>query len=155
MLPLAGILGNSGGSTSQPTTNTSTSSGANSPNAAQSSQAIGSGSIGLGSSSQYQEQGATSISAGGNVGGQVGTISAGTGSSVIIGDPNADNLISSLAQQFSSTVQNVAAGTSASAAAAPAASTTGTISYKTLGLIAAVIAAIVGLMAVFGGGKRS
>jgi len=153
MLPLFGILGNSGGSTSQPTTNTSTSSGANSPNAAQSSQAIGSGSIGLGSSSQYQEQGATSVSAGGDVGGTVGTISAGTGSSVIIGDPNADNLISSLANQFSTTVQNVAAGTSASAAAAPA-QPTGTISYKTIGLVAAVIAAIVGLFALFGS-KRS
>ena len=43
------------------------------------------------------------------MGGQVGTIDAGTGSTITVGDPNADALISQLADQFSNAVQGVSA----------------------------------------------
>jgi hypothetical protein len=135
---------------------TLTTSGAASPAATDSATAATTGSIAVGESGKYQESGAVDLSGAEGVGGSVGTISAGSGSSVVIGDPNADNLISQLAQQFSDSVQSVAASGAAGVAAATGQpqATTGTISYKTLGLIASIVIALGALFALFGGGKK-
>ncbi|MGD0744139.1 MAG: hypothetical protein ABSA45_03195 [Verrucomicrobiota bacterium] len=100
---------------SSPTTQTS--SGASAPNVSgRSAQGVGAGSIGVsGTGAKYQEQGSLDLSGskGSAVGGTVGTISAGPGASVILGDPNALNQVSALAQQFADAVSGVASQTPA------------------------------------------
>jgi len=148
------ILGNSGGSSATTRTTTQTTSGANSPNASEGSQAIGSGSIGLGSNAKYQEQGSIDLSGAqkAGVGGSVGSIDAGNGATITIGDPGATKTISDLATQFASTVQGISAGV---APATPASSDSEPLSYKTIGLIVAAIAVIIGLFGWLFGKKRA
>ena len=143
------------------TQRTLTTSGAAAPIASEAGTAATTGSIAVGQAGKYQEQGSIDISGskGSGLGGAVGTISAGTGSNIVIGDPNASNVISQLAQQFASSVQDVAASGASGAAAAgqaaqAAAAAPGAVSYKTLGLIAAGVLAIAALFAMLKG-KRA
>jgi hypothetical protein len=129
---------------SQSSTDTSTTSGASSPSALGSSQAIGSGSIGVaGTDAKYLESGATDNS--GQTTSTSNAINTGSGSSVTIGDPNADALISSLANQFSNAVQSTAASAASGVQAAVAGAQSGTISIKTIGIFIAIVAALIGL----------
>ncbi len=113
------------------------------------------GSIAVGAQGKYQEAGAVDLSGASKVGGQVGTIDAGTGSTITVGDPNADALISQLADQFSNAVQGVSASaanglqTASNALNQPVPGTGGSITYKTLGLILAGVGALVALIALF------
>jgi hypothetical protein len=122
-------------------TNTGTTSGTSSPVAAENSLATAPGSIGVGSG-KYLESGAMD-----NTNANLSTsINAGSGASVVIGDPNADNMISQLAQQFSNAVQGVAGAAAAGGASAGnAGGSSGTISLKTIGIFIAIVAAIIGL----------
>jgi hypothetical protein len=152
------LIGWSASSSSQTSAQkTLTTSGASSPNVTDTGTAAASGSIAVGAQGKYQEAGSIdqSGSTGSGLGGSVGTISAGNGASIVVGDPNADNLISQLAQNFSDAVQGVSASaaqgiqTATSALNQPVPGTNGTITYKTLGLIIGAIAALVALIALF------
>ena len=153
ILPLVGWSASSSSQQSQQ--KTLTTSGAASPNVTDTGTAATTGSIAVGAGGKYQEAGAVDLSGAKDVGGQVGTISAGTGANITIGDPNADALISQLADQFSSAVQGVSASAATGLQAAssalnqPVPGTNGSISYKTLGLILAGIGALVALIALF------
>jgi hypothetical protein len=144
-----------GGSPSSSTTQTNTTSGASSPVANESSQAIGSGSIGVaGQDAAYIEQGATQTKAGGNIAGQVGgNIEAGSGSNITIGDPNATATLADLATQFANSVQNVSAG--AEQAVAQAAGAQQPWSLQQIGLVIAGLTAVLLIFKFLFGGKRA
>lgn len=150
------LVGWSASSSSQATNQrTLTTSGSAAPIASETGTAATTGSIAVGASGKYQEAGSVDLSNAKDVGGTVGTISAGNGSSIILGDPNADNLISQLAKNFSDTVQSVSTSAAqgvqsvGSALNQPVPGTGGAITYKTLGLIIGAIAALVALIALF------
>lgn len=94
---------------SQSHTTTGTTSGLSSPVAAEGSQSVGSGSIGVaGTAARYLETGATDQS-----NADLSTrINTGGGSTITIGDPNASQTISDLAQSLASASQ--ASGSSSS-----------------------------------------
>jgi hypothetical protein len=109
--PVLGFWSNSGGNKSSSSTETLTSSGQNSPNASEGSQALGSGSIGVsGTGAKYLEQGAVD-QAGAQIGGVQGSsISASSGGTIQIGDPQATQTIAALAQNFADTVSTLGSG---------------------------------------------
>lgn len=131
-------------------TTTGTTSGASSPVAAENSQAIGSGSIGVGASGKYLESGAsdntdanqsTNISASANNG---GTITIEPNST----DPIADKILSALADGSASIPVSVAGGSlgGGTTVVSPGASDSGSfldnINWTVLGLVAAGLAIV-------------
>ena len=157
---LIGFWSNSGGNKSSSTTETLTSSGQNSPNASEGSQALGSGSIGVaGTGAKYLEQGAVD-QAGAQIGGVQGSsINASSGGTIQIGDPQATQTIAALAQNFADTVSTLGSGGGGStvvtgaAGAQPGASSIFT--PQNLSLFAVIGLALVALLAIFRGGKRT
>lgn len=129
---------------------TLTTSGATSPISGGPGAAASSGSIAVGQGGNYQESGSLNLT-GANVGGVGGSINA-NGSTVNIGDQNAVQQLSQLANTFAQTVQGVASDGSGGGGTViiPATSSaTATIPWTALGLIAAAIAAIFVLGQVF------
>lgn len=118
---------------SQSHTTTGTTSGQASPVAAEGSQAVGSGSIGVaGQGAKYIESGGTDQS-----NADLSTrISAGTGSTVTIGDPNANQTISQLAQSLATASQG---GSSSSPLIVPLQQAASSIPWATVGIITGVV----------------
>ncbi|MGH7224597.1 MAG: hypothetical protein ACRELF_15340 [Gemmataceae bacterium] len=141
-------------STSQKTLTTS---GATSPISGGAGSAASSGSIAVGQGGKYQESGSLDLS-GSNVGGVGGSIKASSGATVNIGDENAVQQLSDLANTFAQTVQGVASGSGGGTvvlpATTPATSALAEIPWTTLGLIGAAIAAIIVLGEIFGGKSK-
>jgi hypothetical protein len=115
-------------------TNTLTSSGADSPNATDHATAATSGSIAVGEGAKYLETGATDASG----------LTAAYGSTINIGDPNALKEVTDLAGQFVAATQNPSGG-GGSTVVTSAPPSDGGLNYKTIGLIVAILAAIIGL----------
>ncbi len=149
------IGGSSKSETDQPVTTTSGSATAQTGTNSTSAQP---GSIALGVNSKYQESGSVDLSgaSGSGVGQDVGAIDAGGGSTI--------NIVPQAAlDAFTSAISSVAAGSGGGASSTPvvlstpanAGSASGNISYKTMGLIIAAIAAIAGLIALFRKAKKS
>ncbi|MGH8022218.1 MAG: hypothetical protein ACRED1_01450 [Limisphaerales bacterium] len=140
---------------------TYTTSGASSPITG-AGAAAGSGSIAVGAGGKYLESGAVDQS-GSNFGGVGGNITAAKGSTVNIGDQNAAEQLSNLAQQFAQTVQGVAGSINSGSGGGgtvvvPTSSDSfsqalASIPWTTLALIAAAIAAIFVLGNIFEGKK--
>ena len=124
---------------SQSHTTTGTTSGTASPVSAEGSQAVGSGSIGVaGTGARYLESGATD-----NANADLSShITAGTGSSVIIGDPNADQTISQLAATVAQATGGGSGGSS-SPLIVPLTQAAAAIPWTTIGIVGGIILLVV------------
>jgi hypothetical protein len=138
---------------SQSHTTTGTTSGTSSPVSAEGSQAVGSGSIGVaGTNARYLESGATD-----NANADLSShINAGTGSQVIIGDPNAGQAITALANTVAQTTAGNSGGGGSTILSLPTGTAAaGSINWMQIGLIGAAIAAVFLFLSLFGKRARA
>ena len=110
-----------------------------------------SGSIGVGQGGKYLESGA--LEAGGDISSGINrsSITAATGSTINIGDPGA---ISSLVDKFTGAISSLV-NPASTGSSSTTTTTTEPMSYKTLGLVVAAFAVVVGLLSFVFGGKKS
>jgi len=146
---IRGCIG--GGSSSQTSQPVTTASGSAVQNTGTNNATAEPGSIAVGTNAKYQEAGASDIT-GSDVSSGINrsSLSVSNGGSIVLGDPNADSLISQITGQFSSAISSLA-GSSNSSQAAPGE----TLSYKTIGLILTAVTAVVGVLYFLFGRKRS
>jgi hypothetical protein len=121
-------------------TTTGTTSGQASPVAAEGSQSTGSGSIGVaGQNARYIESGGTD-----NANADQSTrINSGSGSTIYLGDPNAGQVISQLAQTVASTAPAGGGGGSSTPLVLPLTQAAAAVPWTTIGILGGVVLLIV------------
>lgn len=130
-------------SSSSTTTSTNTSSGQSAPNASGGSQSLGSGDIGVaGTGAKYLEQGATDLSGAGTI--SHANLTAGSGATIQIGDPQAVDALSQVAQQLAAQSASQAPTYSAGGGGGAVGATGGFIAPLTQNINWSLLAIIVG-----------